>query len=211
MNDNLRSSLLGIGVAIFFIFILRLFRGTSEGWYPTTTYVNSPLRAGVYPMRSNYWWQRPWGGWGGYQRPWGGWGGYQRPYPLADVRNSGVPIPYGNPVPTNSIRWGGMFGPMLTSVKSPKDYYIGQWVTAGTAYTDNPNDNTYVDVEQLNLDPGRDMFSYRVRNKDGQVIPITLRPNHNRLEDGDRFKIQGMEGKGDFVFTEADKYTYVYV
>jgi hypothetical protein len=104
-----------------------------------------------------------------------------------------------------------MFGPMLTSIRSPKDYYIGQWVTAGTAYTDNPNDFTYVTVQQLNLDPARDLFSYRVRTKDGQLIPINLRPHHDRLEDGDRFRIQGMEGRGDFVFTEADKYSYVYV
>lgn len=39
-----------------------------------------------------------------------------------------------------------MFEPMLTSIKSPKDYLLGQWVKAGVAYTDNSNDFTYVDV-----------------------------------------------------------------
>lgn len=201
-----------IFVALFALIIF-IIRG-KEGWYPTGTYVNSPSRYGVYPMRTNMnnWWGgnyynrlnwRPWG----YNNP----GYYRRGPVLANAgSNPGAPIPRGNPVPLNTIRWGGMFGPMLTSIKSPKDYYLGQWVTAGTAYTDNPNDFTNVTVQQLNLDPGRDMFSYRVVTKDGQVIPINLRQNHNRLEDGDRFQIQGMEGKGDFVFNEADKYAYVY-
>lgn len=207
---------MNIYMIIFLLLLLAVFfilRNGTEGWYPTGTYVNAPGRYGIYPTQPNNWWGgnyyyrlnwRPWG----YHRP----GYYYRRGPvLANAgRNPGAPIPRGNPVPVDSLRWRGMFGPMLTSIKSPKDYYLGQWVSAGTAYTDNPNDYTYVDVEQLNLDPGRDLFSYRVRTKSGQVIPINLRPNHDRLEDGDRFKIQGMEGKGDFVFVEADKYTYVY-
>jgi hypothetical protein len=223
---------IGVVLALLIILFIKKFpRSSDEGWYPTTTYVNTPDQRGIYPTQPNNWWGgnyyhrlnwRPWG----YHRP----GYYYRRGPvygdvntpinysqpsvspvLADAgSNPGAPVPYGNPVPLESIRWRGMFGPMLTSIKSPKDYYLGKWVNAGTAYTDNPNDFTYVDVEQLNLDPGRDLFSYRVRTKDGQIIPINLRQNHDRLEDGDRFKIQGMEGKGDFVFTEADKYAYVY-
>lgn len=204
--------LLFIALLLIIIFVKR---GLNEGWYPTmTTYVNTPTTTGIFPMQPNNWWGgnyynrlnwRPWG----YHHP----GYYNRRGPvLANAgSNPGAPIPRGNPVPLNTIRWGGLFGPMLTSIKSPKDYYLGQWVNAGTAYTDNPNDFTYVSVQQLNLDPGRDLFSYRVKTKDGQIIPINLRQNHDRLEDGDRFKIQGMEGKGDFVFSEADKYTYVYV
>ena len=211
---------LGIVLAAFIILFINF--SSNEGWYPTTTYVNTPINTGVYPMR---WGQR-------YYNPfnWRGWqprrprypnriqNPYRVPYSvpyappvLANAGfNPGAPVPYGNPVPLESIRWRGMFGPMLTSIKSPKDYYIGQWVNAGTAYTDNPNDFTFVDVEQLNLDPGRDLFRYRVRTKDGQIIPINLQQNHDHLEDGDRFKIQGMEGKGDFIFVEADKYAYVY-
>ena len=225
--NNISIVILGLVIALF---IIAFIKGASkEGWYPTTTYVNTPSDMNVYPTQPNNWWGgnyynrlnwRPWG----YHNP----GYYYRrgpmyrniniPYSqpyvspvLANVgSNPGAPVPYGNPVPVESIRWRGMFGPMLTSIKSPKDYYLGQWVNAGSAYTDNPNDFTFVDVEQLNLDPGRDLFSYRVRTKSGQIIPINLQQNHDHLEDGDRFKIQGMEGKGDFVFSEADKYSYVY-
>ena len=227
--NKITAIFIGIVIAALIILIVKSLNPSEEGWYPTTTYVNSPITTGVYPNRlynwrgGNYYDRLNWQPWG-YHRP----DYYRRGPILTDSGvNLGAPIPYGNslaaqraalsltgaeprPVPLDTIRWGGMFGPMLTSIKSPKDYYIGRWVAAGSAYTDNPNDFTFVDVEQLNLDPGRDMFSYRVRTKDGQVIPINLRQNHNRLEDGDRFKIQGMEGKGDFVFSEADKYTYVY-
>lgn len=218
MNIIWLISIILIALSLFLVF------SGSEG-YPTTTYVNTPLVDGIYPTN-------PYGNWGGnyydrlYWQPWGyhrpnwydRWGpvfggvnqAYVRPT-LANVgRNPGAPIPSGNPIPVDSLRWRGMFGPMLTSIKSPKDYFLGQWVHAGTAYTDNPNDFTYLQIEQLNLDPGRDLFSYRARSSDGTVIPITLKPYHDRLEDGDRFKIQGMEAKGDFIFTEADKYSYVY-
>jgi len=209
--NNVVAIGIGIVLALLIIFIIKF--NSKEGWYPTTTYVNTPTRMGVYPNQPNNWWGgnyyyrlnwRPWG----YHHP----GYYYRRGPiLTDVgSNPRAPIPYGNAVPLDTIRWRGMFGPMLTAIKSPKDYFLGQWVHAGSAYTDNPNDFTFVDVEQLNLDPGRDLFSYRVRTKNGQVMPINLSQNHNRLEDGDRFKIQGMEGKGDFIFNEADKYSYVY-
>ena len=222
---------LGVVLALLIIFFIKNF-SSEEGWYPTTTYVNTPKTLGVYPTLPNNWW----GGNYYYRLNWQPWG-YHHPgyyyrrgpilgsgpfwnapasqvgvYPtLADSSsNPDAPVPYGNPVPLESFRWRGMFGPMLTSIKSPKDYALGQWVRAGTAYTDNPNDFTYLDVYQLNLDPGRDLFSYMVQTKSGQRIPINLQQNHDRLEDGDRFKVQGMEGKGDFVFVEADKYAYVY-
>lgn len=203
---------------LFFVLVVIAIIGIDmkEGWYPSGTYVNTPGVTGVYPNTSS---GRRYPGWHrrNYYNPYGF---YRRflPWTLPTIGGYsavpyGVPVPYGNPVPVNTIRWGNRspFGPMLTSLKSPKDYYIGQWVKAGSAYTDNPNDFTYYDVEQLNLDPGRDMFRYRVITKDGQTIPIYLDPHQNRLEDGDRFQIQGMEGKGDFVFNEADKYNFVYV
>lgn len=247
-------TLLGVLFALLAIFLIKRTADGDEGWYPTTTYVNTPTETAVYPTDSNNWW----GGNYYYRLNWQPWGYHHPGYyyqrgPIADAIKSpyvnytalpysnlyqsatlngnddvlplgylsapqladaspfpNAPIPGGNPVPVDTIRWNGLFGPMLTSIRSPKEYALGQWVTAGTAYTDNPNDFTYLTVQQLNLDPGRDLFSYRVLTKDGQIIPINLRPNHNRLEDGDRFKVQGMEGKGDFVFTEADKYTYVY-
>ena len=205
--NNLIVILLGIVLGLIIIWAINNFsRDNTEGWYPTTTYVNSPGISGVYSAGpTNRWRRNPyslnWNSW----RPYSIYNRWQSPNPYRRLPN-----PIGNPVPIDSLRWRGLFGPMLTSIKSPKDYYLGQWVHAGTAYTDNPNDFTYFDVQQLNLDPGRDLFSYRVKTKDGQIIPINLRQNHRRLEDGDRFKVQGMEGKGDFVFTEADKYNYVY-
>ena len=218
MNDLL-VILLGVLLAILIILFIKNLPSSAEGWYPTTTYVNTPTRMGVYPMMPNNWW----GGNYYYRLNWQPWGYHHPGYyyrrgpvyenigtPYINYSGIGGPAPYRNPVPVESFRWRGMFGPMLTSLKSPKDYAIGQWVRAGTAYTDNPNDFTYVDVYQLNLDPGRDLFSYQVQTKDGQRIPINLKQNHDRLEDGDRFKVQGMEGKGDFVFVEADKYAYVY-
>lgn len=192
---------------LFFVFIVIAISAIDmqEGFYPSGTYVNTPSTMGVYPNTST---GQP------YRRRRWDLNGYRRflPYTLPSLLNYSV-VPYGNPVPIESIRWGyrSPFGPMLTSLRSPKDYAIGQWVNAGTAYTDNPNDFTVYTVEQLNLDPGRDMFRYRVRTKHGQTIPIYLEPYHNRLEDGDRFQIQGMEGKGDFIFNEADKYNFVYV
>lgn len=175
-------------VVILFILtiVLYLILSLKEGWYPTGTYVNTPSMQGIYSTFP-----------------------YAGRYPYSYGRYAYRRYPRGNPVPLDTIRWGNLFGPMLTSIKSPKDYYIGQWVNAGSAYTDNPDDYTYVSVQQLNLDPCRNFFRYRVITKDGQIIPIYI--NHDRLEDGDRFKIQGMEGKGDFVFIEADKYAYVYV
>lgn len=187
MNINVIIVLCFVLVACL---IVAAYTCSSEGWFPTSTYINSPINYGVYPFRQY---------------------NYRYPYLAGVGRNPAAPIPRGNPVPINSIRWRGMGGPMLTSIKSPKDYYLGQWVYAGTAYTDNPNDFTNVSVYQLNLDPGRDMFRYSVRTKYGQNIPINLPPYTDRLEDGDRFKIPGMEGKGDFIFNEADKYQYVYV
>ncbi len=252
MNDLVIVSI-SVLLAILIIVLIKQYRKTTtdeEGWYPTTTYVNTPTQRGVYPMQPNNWWGgnyyyrlnwRPWG----YHHP----GYYYRRGPVLDAikspyinysalpysasggfpfarspasqvgisptlsdssSNPDAPIPYGNPVPLDTIRWRYPYRPMLTSIQSPKDYAVGQWVLAGSGYTDNPNDFTYLSVYQLNLDPGRDLFSYAVKNKAGQIIPINLRPNHDRLEDGDRFKVQGMEGKGDFVFSEADKYTYVY-
>nr|QBK87378.1 MAG: hypothetical protein LCMAC201_02880 [Marseillevirus LCMAC201] len=216
---------LSVTLALLIIFFIKRFSDNKEGWYPTTTYVNTPKTLGVFPTAPNNWW----GGNYYYRLNWQPWGYHHPGYyyrrglnynsgpfwnaPASQVGVEGLAnssSPYGNPVPLESIRWRGMFGPMLTSIKSPKDYALGQWVRAGTAYTDNPNDFTYLDVYQLNLDPGRDLFSYMVKTNSGQRIPINLQQNHDRLDDGDRFKVQGMEGKGDFVFVEADKYSYVY-
>jgi len=206
--DNIIFLAISIVIILFIILCTRIYK---EKWYPTTTYVNTPNNYGIYPNGVN--------GLSGYNmyNPLR----FNNPYfvnnwsnmpasavGLADIPNSGAGIPLGNPIPSNTIR---MMGPMLTSIKSPKDYAIGQWVYAGTAYTDNPNDFTYGTIYQLNLDPGRELFRYSIKIKDIGTIPINLPPNHNRLEDGDRFKVQGMEGKGDFVFSEADKYRYVYV
>lgn len=220
-------------IGLFIVLCVRLFQVNKEKWYPTTTYVNTPTTFGVYPNNlqvnpyyNAYNWQQtgrvqvdP-----ALQTEVGLWA--NRPasqvgapfysgdylmnryvYPLADVPGA-PPTPLGRPVPVDTVR---LMGPMLTSIKSPKDYAIGQWVYAGTAYTDNPNDDTYGSVYQLNIDPGRELFRYSIRIRGLGTIPINLPPYHNRLEDGDRFKVQGMEGKGDFIFVEADKYQYVYV
>lgn len=216
-----RNSIIAVSFVLLLIVIIYCCKKGTEN-YVTTTYINTPGRQGVYPMYPNIW--QPIGyrqrrKYGLDYNPYGWYnrihGQRQQPrYPLyltppADVSNNATaPVPYGQAVPYKSLRYP--WGPMLTSRKSLKDYAIGQWVYAGTAYTDNPNDDTYVQVYQLNLDPGRDMFSYSVKYKH-QTIPINLEPHHYKLEDGDRFKIQGMEGKGDFVFAEANKYSYVYV
>lgn len=227
------SIIIGISIVLilFVILCVRLYQFNKEKWYPTTTYVNTPTNFGIYPnnmMANPYYNAYDWARGGGANprlqsrvRNWAGRPASQvgapffsrdnimnrYPYPLADVPNSGAPIPIGNPVPLDTVR---MMGPMLTSIKSPKDYAIGQWVYAGTAYTDNQNDDTYGTVYQLNLDPGRELFRYTIKIKGVGTIPLQLPPYHNRLEDGDRFKVQGMEGKGEFVFSEADKYRYVY-
>ena len=65
---------LGVVLALLIILVIKKFPGSEEGWYPTTTYVNTPSNMGVYPTS-------PTGNWGGnyYQRlnwfPWG----YHRP------------------------------------------------------------------------------------------------------------------------------------
>lgn len=230
--SDLVTIVLAIILSLLIIFAIKKFRSVAsdeEGWYPTGTYVNTPRQIGVYPMLPNVWrggyynWQPyysaipqtrstpyfPASQVGVFPRY-----AYNSPFGIGGTKyENSVYNPLvarGNPVPLDTIRWGGLFGPMLTSIKSPKDYALGQWVFAGSAFTDNPNDFTNVSVYQLNLDPGRNLFRYTVKTKNGQFIPINLQQNHDRLEDGDRFKIQGMEGKGDFVFSEADKYAYVY-
>lgn len=217
------TSLFVVTLLLLCVFALWWCNSSKEGWYPTTTtYVNSPVQQGTYVTDigsnnwgGNYYYALDWTPWGFHHYDWQ----YTQPG-LGDVNtayinfsipadvspNATAPVPLKTPMSLQSV-----YRPMLASYKSPKDYAIGQWVRAGTAYTDNPNDFSYLDVFQLNLDPGRDLFAYSVRTKDGQTIPLTLPPHHGRLEDGDRFKVQGMEGKGDFVFTEADKYSYVYV
>ena len=66
---------LGVFLAFLIILFIKNFPGSSEeGWYPTTTYVNTPGKQGVYATR-------PTGNWGGnyYQRlNWRPWG-YHRP------------------------------------------------------------------------------------------------------------------------------------
>jgi hypothetical protein len=213
-------ALVAIGLLIWF------WPETKEKYYPYYTYVNTPLRRGLYPNYSsgippnwwggNYYYRLNWRPWG-YHRPGyysarpGYYGGslaeyYQTPQLADSGNNPGAVIPAGDAVPLDTIRWNS---PMLASLKY-NDYPLGKWVNVGIAYTDNPNDFTTMDVYQQALDPGRDLYAYQVQNKDGQYIPVNLPQNHTELKDGDRFKVQGLEGKGDFVFSKADKYTYVY-
>jgi len=207
-----------------------------EDWYPSTTYVNTPTNLGIYPntpnapqkynmyspdastdpvLRQNVdsWTNRP---------------ASQVGYPMTDrvyltnrypkgapllsnlASKAYLPETRGGPVPVpaNTIR--GM-GPMLTSVRSDRDYAVGEWVYAGTAFTADPNDDTYGTVYQLTLDPVRELYEYSIRIKGVGVIPLTRLPSHYKLEDGDRFKIRGMEGKGDFIYQEDNEYVYMYV
>jgi len=180
-----------IGIIFIIIVLVVYYNSQKEGWYPSltnTTYVNTPSQIGVYPFGSYF----PMFGYPtGYS-----WLNNPYAYPLA--------------VPTNTIRWGqqsGPFGPMLTSVRTPQ--VLGQWTKAGLGYTENPNDYTVVDVFKMVLAPGRDFYRYTARTKDGQQVPIRF--SDYKLKDGDKFQVIGMEGKGDFIFDEADKYTFVYV
>jgi hypothetical protein len=112
---------------------------------------------------------------------------------------------YGGPVPEDTIRWNKG---MLTSLLNTDNYKIGEWVHIGIAYTQKPFEYTYVDVYRLNIDPYRDYFNYSVVTKNGQNILLDTNLTH--LENGDKFKVPGMEGKGLFIFQEQEKYVYTY-
>lgn len=99
--------------------------------------------------------------------------------------------------------------PMLTSIENPNDFIIGEWVDAGIGYTKNPNNNIIVNVQQLALDPVRELYNYRAINRDGQILNMNIDRFNNFLEEGDHFTVVGIEG--DFIFNENDRYINVFV
>ena len=92
--------------------------------------------------------------------------------------------------------------PMFTSVVDQKDLVQGRWVQSGIAYTDDEILNVY----QYSWDPAREIYEYRVKDKDGFIIPIE---NNHLLEDKDTLTIPQKGGK-TFTYQEY-KYNYAYV
>jgi hypothetical protein len=181
-------------ISIFLIIIITYFSGKESFYYPAfNTYVNSPRNVGVYPMMPNLypsWYDIDW-------KPW------RSRYPFLYSPASQV-----GASPNYNV-WNT---PMLTSVKSPRDYLIGRWVNVGIAYSNKDNEKTdYLDIYQLNIDPSRELYSYEARTKFGQRLPIEMsskNPNAFKLEDGDKFKVIGNDKIWTFV--EDSPYMYVY-
>ena len=92
--------------------------------------------------------------------------------------------------------------PMFTSVVDTKDLISGRWVQSGIAYSDTDIVNVY----QYAWDPVREIYEYRVTDKDNFIIPLK---HTHLLEDGDTFQIPS---KGNDMYTyEEYKYNYAYV
>lgn len=205
-------------VLIVALLIVLFVKEQREGWYPTTTYVNTPNNLGVYPMNNNniLW---AYNGWDTYPF----WNRYFNPVPFTSSLPAPPPAPISPYIPPSQIPpqplavpptpgpdiWSPPaypFTPMLTSLKGYKDYPLGEWVKSGMGYSE---EGRYVDVYQLNLDPSRRFYKYMAVTDKGQQIPIQFNKNDGVLEDGDRFRIPG--NPHHFTFQEADKFMFVYV
>lgn len=181
----MKKYVIGLLFILLIVIIYYLING-KEQFYDGETYVNTPSNYGIY-----------------YTRP-----------PLKQIyQDPYLSQMYLNPVPINTIRWNsGIFNrPMLTSIESPYNNILGQQFKRGIAYTLDNNDNTIVDIYQINLDPQRELYNYFARTKYNQTLSIELPYYKNYLEDGDIIKIKGLQGKGDFIFEDFNKYQYIYI
>lgn len=95
--------------------------------------------------------------------------------------------------------------PALTSIVNPKDFITGKWVKSGLAYTVDPNDDTVYDIYQLTLDPSRELYEYKLIDRDGIGRPVY---STNHLEDGDIFNVESINQPLKY---QEDKYSYMYI
>jgi len=107
--------------------------------------------------------------------------------------------PYTTPYTSSYAR------PALTSIVNPKDFITGEWVKSGLAYTVDPNDDVVYDIYQLTLDPARELYEYKLIDKNGIERPVY---STNHLEDGDVFNVESINQPLKY---QEDKYSYMYI
>lgn len=70
--------------------------------------------------------------------------------------------------------------------------------------------DTILQLWRRPIDPRREWYEYRVIDRDGIVIPLSI--NITFLENGDNIgRITGYESRGDFIANIFDEFKYVYV
>jgi len=172
----------------------------------TTTYTTTPRTTkttltdtgGLYYYPWSYK-QHPWNIHGYY--PWSN----NSYYPVPGFISDAIRTPYVNYAVQPYLSQYNK--PMLTSIVNPKDFIIGQWVKAGIASSSKSKQPYLLQVYQRALDPMREIYEYKVRDRDGFEVPLD---RIYLLEDGDTFDIPEYKSKGPFVFRE-DEYSYVYM
>jgi hypothetical protein len=123
------------------------------------------------------------------------------------------------PVEFGRAKFSRDFGipPMLTAVVPEREFKIGQWVRVGVAYSrsegrnDNKNEHpTTVEIQQFNIDPVREIYSYRVLDPlRGMVYTLDIPRGLNYLENGDEIYVPELGKK--LIFKKDSDYEYVWI
>lgn len=102
----------------------------------------------------------------------------------------------GTPYDSHALQVGQQtYPPFISSVDafSPFPEVQTPWEKSGIIQTENPDDNTIMNLYRRPIAPLQDLFEYAVQDKDGFIVPLKV----NYLENGDTVQtVPGRESLG---------------